>query len=308
MSKMKKSAIVTVGFLAIMMILPIIFLGCVPGEDGALDAASGYSVTEKQLPVIAVTIVPEATFVKAVCGELAEVVVMVPPGASPENYEPTPSQMEQFYGADLYFAMGVPVEETAILPNAGDLEVIFLSEEVAAVYPDLTFSPGQGTSEERDPHIWLSPKRVEVMVNVIAREMSKIDPQNSETYEKNAGAYIEELEALDQQIKAELSGVKNRKFVSYHPAFSYIADDYGLEMFALEEEGKEASPRHLQEMIDLAKKENIKVIFYQEEFDSRQAEAYAQEIGGKTMKLAPLAADYVENMKRMADTIASAME
>ena len=79
-------------------------------------------------------------------------------------------------------------------------------------------------------------------------------------------------------------------------------------MFSLEEEGKEATAAHLQEMIDLAKAENIKVIFYQEEIDSSQSEAYAEEIGGKTAGLEPLAADYTQNLKKMAAVMAEAME
>jgi zinc transport system substrate-binding protein len=79
-------------------------------------------------------------------------------------------------------------------------------------------------------------------------------------------------------------------------------------MYALEEDGKEATAQHLQEMIDLAKAENIKVIFYQDEIDSSQSEAFAEEIGGKTVQLAPLAANYIENLKSMADTMAEAMQ
>ena len=252
---------------------------------------------------VAVTIVPEETFVKAVSGDLANVVTMVPPGYSPENFEPAAMQLEQFSDALLYFSIGVPVEEASILPNAGAMRVISLADEVAAVYPDRTFSGGA-----RDPHIWLSPKRVVVMIDVIARELSAVDPANRNTYEANAAAYIAELGTADQKMNLLLSGVQNRKFVTYHPAFGYFADDYGLEMFALEEDGKESTPKHLQEMIDLAKEENIKVIFYQQEIDSRQSEAYAEEIGGKTICLSPLAANYIENLEDMAETMAGAME
>jgi zinc transport system substrate-binding protein len=78
-------------------------------------------------------------------------------------------------------------------------------------------------------------------------------------------------------------------------------------MYALEEEGKEATAEHLQDMIDLAKAENIKVIFYQEEIDSSQSKAFAEEIGGKTIQLSPLAADYIENLKNMAELMAEVM-
>jgi zinc transport system substrate-binding protein len=266
---------------------------------GCGDAADG---DREGKPVVAVTIVPEASFVEAVCGDLMEVVVLVPPGCSPENYEPTPREMEAVSGALLYFAIGVPTEEASILPSLGDIPVVYLQDEAAAVYPERTFPSG-----ERDPHVWLSPKRAAVMVEAIARELGGVDPENRETYEQNAAAYIAQLEELDAYITAALSGVQNRKFIVYHPAFGYLADDYDLTMYALEEEGKEATPRHMQEMIDLAKSEQIKVIFYQEEIDSGQSEAFAQEIGGGTIQLAPLAADYIGNLKRMADLMAENM-
>lgn len=258
--------------------------------------------TEKK-PVIAVSIVPEQTFVEAVCGDLVDVVTLIPPGNSPENYEPTPEEMEEFSDASLYFSIGVPTEEANILPNAGDVKVISLQTQVAEVYEERMFESG-----ERDPHIWLSPKRVKVMVETIAREMGEFDQENKETYEQNAEAYIAQLDELDQEIIDVLEGVQNRKFIVYHPAFGYIADDYGLEMVALEEDGKEATVQHLQEMIDLAKEENIKVIFYQEEIDSSQSEAFAEEIGGKTIQLSPLAADYIDNLNNMVETMAEVMQ
>ena len=146
------------------------------------------------------------------------------------------------------------------------------------------------------------------MVETIAKEMSELDPDNKGTYEQNAADYIVKLDEVDQEIKDALKGVESKNFIVYHPAFGYIADDYGLKMYSLEEEGKEATAQHLQDMIDLAKKENIKVIFYQEEIDSSQSEAFAEEIGGKTIQLSPLAADYIDNLKNMAQTMGEAMQ
>ncbi len=272
-----------------------------PESTEAADASATEASAEK--PIIPVTIVPEQTFVEAVCGDLAEVITMVPPGNSPANYEPTPAEMEKFSDAALYFSIGVPTEEANILPNVGDVTVVALQDAVAEVYPERTFESG-----ERDPHIWLSPKRVKVMIETIAEEMSTLDPDNASVYNDNADAYIEELDELDTEIKAALEGVQSKAFIVYHPAFGYFADDYGLTMYALEEDGKEATAEHLQEMIDFAKEENIKVIFYQEEIDSSQSEAFAEEIGGETMQLTPLAANYIENLKAMAQLMAEAME
>lgn len=251
--------------------------------------------------IVAVSIVPQETFVKAVCGDKVEVITMIPPGSSPETYEPTPQQMQKFTNSDIYFSIGVPTEEASILPTAGDVKIIPLAEKVASVYDDLKIG-----DEGRDAHIWLSPKRVKVMVEAIAEEMGKLDEENKQLYNQNAENYIKQLDELDKEIKDVAETIEQKKFVVFHPAFGYIADDYGLEMFSLEEEGKEATPQHLQDMIDLAKKENIKVIFYQAELDSNQAKAYAEEVGGKTEQLEPLAADYIVNLKKMINTIAEA--
>lgn len=275
--------------------------GCGSSSKAASSGTASAAASEK--PIIAVTIVPEQTFVKAVCGNLAEVITMVPPGNSPENYEPTPEEMKKFSKASLYFSIGVPTEKANILPNVGNVKVVSLQEKVAAVYSERKFESG-----ERDPHIWLSPKRVKVMIKTIAQELSTMDAANKTTYEKNADAYIKQLDEVDKDISSALKNVKNKKFIVFHPAFGYLAEDYGLTMYSLEEDGKEATPQHLQEMIDLAKKEKIKVIFYQEEIDSSQSKAFAEEIGGKTIQLAPLAADYIGNLKKMAQTMAEVMQ
>jgi len=291
---MKKTSLLSV--IALIMITLIL--------SGCANKATTTETTEK--PIIAVSIVPQKTFAEAVCGDMAEVIVMIPPGNSPSNYEPTPKEMEQFSNAKLYFALGVPTEEANIMPKAkeiNEMKIIKLQDDVSEVYPDRELAPGK-----RDPHIWLSPKRAVVMVQSIAREMGELDPTNKEKYEENAQLYITELENLDTQIKNALEDVKDRKFVVFHPAFGYLADDYDLQMYALEQDGKEATAQRLKEMVDLAKQENIKAIFYQAEISSKQAESFAEEIGGKTVQLAPLASNYIENLKNMVELMSEVMQ
>lgn len=294
---MKKTSLASIIALTIFSLMLFVITGC-----------ENKTTTEKmnEKPIIAVSIVPQKTFAEAVCGDMAEVFVMIPPGNSPANYEPTPKEMEQFSKAKLYFAIGVPTEEANILPKAeeiNEMKIVKLQDDVSKVYPDRELAPGK-----RDPHIWLSPKRAIVMVESISREMGEFDPVNKEKYEENAQKYITELEDLDKQIKNALEGVKDRKFIVFHPAFGYLADDYDLQMYALEENGKEATPQRLQEMVDLAKEENIKAVFYQAEISSKQAESFAEEIGGKTVQLAPLAPDYIENLKNMVTLISEVMQ
>lgn len=276
-----------------------------------LSTIAGYAnkattTNTKEKPIVAVSIVPQKTFVEAVCVDMAEVIVMVPPKNSPANYEPTPKEMVQFSKAKLYFAIGVPTEEANIMPKAKEIKemkIFKLQDDVSKTYPDRELAPGK-----RDPHIWLSPKRAIVMVQSIAHEMGEFDPINKEKYEENARSYIKELEKLDKQIANALKDVKNGKFIVFHPAFGYLADDYNLQMYALEQDGKEATPKRLKKMVDLAKQENIKAIFYQAEISSKQAESFAEEIGGKTIQLAPLAPNYIDNLKNMADLMSEVMQ
>lgn len=268
-----------------------------------LCACSGNGSGGSDKPIAAVSIVPQYTFAKAVAGDLWEITTVIPPGSSPESYEPTPNERMMLEKAKVYFSVGVPAEDASILPVIGsNTKVIALEDMVSAVYEDVEISGG------RDPHIWLSPKRVKVMIEAMADEFSALDPQNSSIYEQNAQNYIKQLDELDEYITSALEEVKNRKFIVFHPAFGYIAADYGLQMIALEEEGREATPKHLQEMAELAKNEGIKTVFYQAEVDGRQAEAFAEAIGGKTVMLEPLSADYIENLKGMADLMAETMK
>jgi len=249
--------------------------------------------------LVAVTIAPQKNFVEAVGGKKVEVVTMIPPGNSPGNYAPSPKEYIKFSDADIYFSIGVPADKVNILPRTRDfnekIEIIRLDEEVAKKIDDRYFAPGK-----RDPHIWLSPERVKVMIDIIAIELSEKDKEHADFYQENAKKYKSKLNKVDNEIKDIMQNLNNKSFIVYHPSFGYFADEYGLEMIAIEKDGKEATAKRLQEIIDRARKENIKVVFYQKEIDSRQSEAIAEEIGGKTVQIEPLAENYLNNLKKMA--------
>lgn len=251
----------------------------------------------------AVTIVPQKQLVKAVAGENSEVTVMIPPGYSPGNYAPRPSELTKFSDADIYFSIGVPADIQNILPKVKqfnqNIKVVKLAERVSQKYEDRTFPNGS-----RDPHIWLSPKRVIQIVEIIRDELNELNPQKKQFHKKNASEYIERIKKTDQKVKNILSEKENDYILVYHPSFGYFAEEYNLNMIAIEEGGKEATAKHLQEIIDFAKENNIKKIFHQAEIDSRQTRALAEEIGAELVKLDPLAEDYLNNLVEMAEKIA----
>ncbi|MDD4188735.1 MAG: zinc ABC transporter substrate-binding protein [Eubacteriales bacterium] len=266
--------------------------------------------------VIAVTIVPEMTMVREVAGDLFDIITLIPPGNSPEHYQPSPQLIEKLSRADIYFTIGVPAESANILPRIMDLNpdilIVNLFETVARTYPPIYFDEAHeddndsslsGSSKEApDPHIWLSPKRVALMTEIIAEKLSEIDSSNKEYYYENAQAYKSVLGALDAEIRSSFEGIGSRTFFIYHPSLGYFADDYGLEMLSLEESGKEATAATIQRMADIAEEKNIKVIFYQASSDSKQAIAFAEEIDGSAVMIDPLAAEYEENMREIAAT------
>lgn len=249
--------------------------------------------------VVAVSIVPEETFVREVAGENAEVLVMIPPGYSPETYDLNPKQMQNLAQADVYFAIGVP-SELAILQSLNpQTKCVSLQDAVSAVYSDLDMNGA------RDPHIWLSPRRAEVMVDTIASVLSSVDAEHADEYRRNADTYTAKIANASRDAGERLKNAAGKTFITTHPAFAYFADEYGLKMQSLEEDGKEATIQHMQELIDLAKAEKISTIFYQQETETAQANAFAEEIGGSTVLLSPLEANYTENIRSMATAIAA---
>lgn len=273
----------------------------------SLAIVSGCSVDSGvDKTTIAVGIPPLAGFVENIAGDNFDIVVLIPAGNSPANYQPTAMEMQQLSEAELYFTLVMPTEEANILPKAldfnDDLNIINLREEVSRVYPLLEVYGHSHDEEDADeleeeltidPHLWLSPKRAIEMVKIIERELSLVDSANSELYQRNAAEYILKLEELDEQIKKTVQTLKNKTFMIYHGSYTYFADDYGLEMISLEVAGKQATAAEIQEVIEHAKEENIKIVFYQDEFDDNQARTVADEIDGRVENVSPLSRDYI---------------
>lgn len=274
-------------FVFIAVIILITFIGCVKKDDKL---------------TISVTILPQKAFAEAVVKNLANVEVLVPSGASPETYEPTQRQMESINNSSLFIKIGVPIENSNLIKSIDKVKIIDSSKKVSESYADEEFS-----KDNRDPHIWLSIKRVIIMVQQIADEMSIIDPDNSSSYQANAAEYILKLNALNTEIIGYFANKTNKFFMTFHPAYGYLAAEYGLTMFALEEEGKETTIARKQLFIDTAKDNNISVIFSQAEFDKNQDSWVSSDIGATVTKLNPLSSDYINNYRDMAQKISASM-
>lgn len=291
--------------LILLIILLVIFTGCVevPQTEKEINKRIG----------VVVSILPQAEFVEKVGGDKVQVVVMVPPEASPHTYEPTPSQLKEVSKAKMYAKVGSGVEfelawmDKIISVNKGML-VIDCSKRMELIEGEHDGEPHEHKEEHEhhgvDPHIWLSPKNAKIMVENIYQGLIQIDPANQEYYARNKEKYLQELDELDNEITQALSGKKNRKIMVYHPAWAYFARDYGLEQIPIEGEGKEPTPQGIANLIKQAKENNITVIFASPQFSTKSAEVVAKEIDGEVVLISPLEKSYLENMRKVADAFA----
>lgn len=232
---------------------------------------------------------------------------MIPPGYSPANYAPSPSELKKLSEADYYFSFQMPAEKSNILPKINNfnknLKLIKLDQITAEKYEPRKFSNGG-----IDPHIWMSPKRVKYIIEIITDKLVELDPENESYYKKRSKKYLSELNKMDEYVKDRLNNLEGKTVLIYHPVLGYFTEGYGLELKAIEKNGKEATPKRLQELIDFAKRENIKTIFHQSSIDSKQTEVIASEIKGKTVEINPLAENYIENMKKITDLIVNSYQ
>jgi len=270
--------------------------------------------------IVAVSILPQAGFVDAIGGDRVEVLVMVPPGADPHTYEVTPDKMAKLSRAVMYAKVGTPVEfELAwmdkLLAANKNMLVVNCSEGV-----QLLEMAEEGHEHEEmenaeehehegiDPHIWLSVKNAEIMVRNICDGLVQVDPVNASYYKNNCTAYLEDLDKLDIDISKGLSGLENRSFIVFHPAFGYFAHDYDLQQIAVEQGGKEPSADYIVRLINEAKEQKIKIIFVSPQYSTKSAEVIAQEIGGHVAVIDPLARDFISNMRAVETAIKKAVE
>ncbi|MCI6565350.1 metal ABC transporter solute-binding protein, Zn/Mn family [Campylobacter sp.] len=148
-----------------------------------------------------------------------------------------------------------------------------------------------------DPHVWLNPMLAITMARNISDALIDMDKANKDFYLKNFQKLMNDLLAFDESAKNELAGLKNRKFVVYHPAWGYFAEHYDLEQISIERNGKEPKIDEMASTVKMIKDENIKVIFADPNRSQKSAQVLASQTGAKVELLDPLGYNLLENLK-----------
>lgn len=270
-----------------------------------LLAACNLNKQTKNGNIITVSILPQKTFVEKIAGNDFEVNVLVPRGSSPAAYTLLPSQLKGIANSAVWFRIGYIGFEYSWAEKIGevngDMKVIDLSSGLDLIADKVEQHGDHVHMNGVDPHTWLSPLMVKQMARKILDELSILKPERSAEYKGNYLKFVKEIDQLNIEIKNKLKPFQGRKIIIFHPSLTYFARDFGLEQFSLETGGKEPTPKQLANVVDLAKTENIKVIYIQDEFDREHARVFAEEIGGEIIQLRPLEVAWIDNIKEITN-------
>lgn len=256
-------------------------------------------------PEFVATILPVKYIVETITGGDMVVSVLVPPGAGPETYEPTPLQMVECERAELLFTTGLIDFEKTITEKIGNKAqggVVNLSQGIELVegtcghFHDAHHPHVHGV----DPHVWLSVRNLKVMATNAWRAIEARYP-DSTRYRDNFTEFVNILDSVDKQVDKRIT--KGKYLITYHPVLTYYARDYGLHQLAIEQDGKEPSAEHLRAVIDMGKMMGIGTVFFQSQFPAASVETVAADCGAEAVEIDPLAENVVENILNITDLI-----
>jgi len=288
-----------------------------------------------------VSILPQKYFVERITGDKIDVKVLVKPGESPATYNPTPQQMKGLTEAQIYFRIGVPFEQawlSKIQNNNQELKIIDTRQNIELMEMDnfaeisqeyLKQNEGKflktevdphyyehnkfdfkydSTAVVMDPHIWLSPELVKIQTETIYRALIELDSENAPFYQSNLAHFHHDLDKLSVEIETALASIKNRRFLVFHPSWGYFARQFNLKQIPIEIHGKTPGMKMITDIILFSKLENLEVIFVQEQFSTHEAEAIAEVLNARVIKIDPLAENYLNNMRNIAHTFKEQLE
>jgi zinc transport system substrate-binding protein len=253
------------------------------------------------MPVTA-SIFPLADIVSTIGGRHVQVDVLIPPGASPHVFEPSPQIYRQFGRTRLFVMVGAGMEfwaEKLIEANAGeDLRVIRAARDVRLI--DTTEGgpepSSQGHSDQAhghrtgNPHIWLDPVLMDTLSVRICQALTDLDPDHAADYAQNLARFRERLAELDRTIQKAVDGFSIKEYVAFHPSWSYFARRYGLHEVGIIQQspGRDPTPQQIEQIVTAVRQYHIRAVFAEPQFRMTAAEAIAQEAGAEVLLLDPL--------------------
>ena len=282
-------------------------------KDGSGETETDViSIDGDKLKVMA-SFYPMYDFAQKIGGDRVEVTNMVPAGTEPHDWEPAASDIKKLEEADIFIYNGAGMEHWA-----ADVLTSLDNKNLIAVEASTGIDLLEGSEHEEeengekdehaeeityDPHVWLAPENAKKEMENIKDALVSADPDHQEYYEKNYQTYAKKLDDLDAEYQEKLSDVKTRDVIAAHQALGYLCQAYGLNQSGIEGLSADSEPdaARMKEIVDFAKKHQVKTIFFEELVSPKISETIAKEIGAQTKMLNPLEGLSDEELKAGAD-------
>lgn len=266
---------------------------------------------------------PVAYLVKRVGGDALTVHTMLPEGRSPHDYSPGPREVRDARASALFFTTGMNFEKRLTAPlGKGSTRVCDASRGIRRI-PQLV-SCGHDHHEHHkhhdhcehhdhhhhdeealDPHVWLSVDNACRMAENIRDDLAAADPARAGIYRENCRKLVAELRECENELKTRLRPYAGRRFYVYHPAFGYFAKMLDLRQEAVELGGREVTASRLPEIIRAARRDNVRTIFTQPQFNPAAVAALERELKVRAVPADPLREDLLENFYSLGRTLAA---
>jgi ABC-type Zn uptake system ZnuABC Zn-binding protein ZnuA len=294
------------------------------GDDtnGATETGDG--------PVrVATSISVFSDMIRQVGGDRVSVLSLIPPGADAHTYQPGPQDVKKLGDVRAVFINGAGLEESlmGVLENnkpagaplvelsAGLRPITFEAESVGSATADDDHAEDE--HEGANPHFWLDVQNAKRYVERIRDTLAEVDPEGRAAYAANADSYLKELDDTDAYIKSQIATIPpdQRKLVTFHDAFPYFAQAYGLDLvgFVVRAPGREPSAREIKELGDTIRDQHVKTVFKEPQLSAKVLDRAAADAGVKVDVLYSDAltkeiSSYVAMMRRNADTVAAGLK
>lgn len=273
-------------------LLLLLLVSCTPhaAEEVPLKAIS--LKEGEKLRVVATTSIV-ADVVHNVGGDLINLTTLLPLGADPHSFQPTPKDVATVSKAHVVMANGAGLEGflESLLKNAGKVPVVHLSEGLTLRSGEEHQEHGDHEHSTGDPHTWTNPANVIVFAQNAAQALSTLDPAHAAVYQANAENYRRKLEELDAWIAEQIASIppERRKLVSDHLTFGYYAERYGLEIVGAVlpsySTAAQASAKELAALQNAIREHGVRAILVGMSVNPALAERLAQDTGIKVVRV-----------------------
>jgi len=262
------------------LIAGILVAGCSAADDAA-GGSIGPTPASDAVDVVATTTVL-ADLVRQVGGSQVNVTSLVPPGGEVHTFDPTPADIARVADADLVITNGLGLDDWVadLARDSGSVApIVALGEDLEGA----TYLAGDGQAGNVNPHLWMDVGNAIRYVERIGEQLAAVDAAHASVYAAGAASYDERLTALDGSAREEIGAIpaERRKVVSFHDAFPYFAEAYGLDIVGtvIDAPGQDPSAGEIADLIDTIRGSGATALFGEAQFNPQLAQTIADEAG-----------------------------